>query len=137
MVRQLFIAVLCATWVCVHEFACPRTTFAGETLAGKPHWLALGGEVYHARERHEAQRQILSFHGPPRWFGIDTTVRPFPKRLEDLPTTDRGVKLALSIQPTRRKSLLRFQLTLSATREPVYREVEHSLLQNPQSVWRR
>ena len=37
-------------------------------LTGQPVWFSLGGEVYHARERIDAEKSLLEFDPQPRWF---------------------------------------------------------------------
>jgi hypothetical protein len=131
-------------------------------LRGSPNWFALGGEVYHARDRIEAQRQRLKFKNQPRWFhGFSRYATkaeyerwraeqrgkvelqqspltddageplyplpnppPFPRKLTDLTTIDRGVRLKLSVQPDRDNALA-ILATLSTKQLPVFREVEH------------
>jgi len=50
---------------------------------------------------------------------------PMPKGLGDLPTTDQGASLALAIEPTPSRRVLRFILTLRAEGRAVQREVQH------------
>ena len=42
-----------------------------------PSFFALGGEVHHANDRHDAAKQELRFVGEPRWFA------GFPKEVTE------------------------------------------------------
>ncbi|TET35382.1 MAG: hypothetical protein E3J72_11280 [Planctomycetota bacterium] len=106
--------------------------------SGQPSWLALGKEVYHAHKRFEAQKEILSFYAPPRWFlaypaydvggpenGSLTGYLGFPEKIEDIPLKDQGVSLKLTIHETQESSVLQFKLKLKTTERTVQREAEH------------
>lgn len=124
-------------------------------LVGRPSWLPLGPEVYQEDDRDEAEKGLLAFRPQPRWFlGFTKEVSkaefdqyldrthgkaqesddggyclpdppPYPKRLEDIPLEDQGVRLTLTASVAEEPSTMLLTLTLTSRDKPVRREVEH------------
>lgn len=64
-----FIGALTTLFTCVLFTANQHSVLAAEPkLTGQPVWFSLGGEVYHARDRIEAEKSLLEFDPQPRWF---------------------------------------------------------------------
>jgi len=104
-----------------------ETTPQEPALAGQPTWFPLGGEVYFARDLPQAQAKLLSFRKQPRWFvgGKDAPLLSYPKTLADVPLADRGASLRLAVEKGKAAGVLCFDVTLSAAKRPVFREVQH------------
>ena len=123
-------------------------------LSGQPSWFPLGGEVYRANARFDAQAEPMGLMPQPRWFlcyprvvteaeyraweaqqqgtqsleeGIFMIPQelPFPESLSALPRNDQGATLDLIVQDSEAPGEWVMQLTLATTDRDIYREVEH------------
>jgi len=65
MKNAMFILMVLICAGCVSRFVSDDKT---SELSGQPSWFPLGGEVYHANKRFDAQKGILRFKSEPRWF---------------------------------------------------------------------
>lgn len=92
-----------------------------------PYWYALGGPLYFAHTREDAQRSILSFDAEPHWFpGYGEGPDSRPRAIDLVETNPHGASLAVSVNPHEvDPRLLRLSLTLTAGDEALVREVEH------------